>query len=58
MKLETKRILYLTKEEKEVLSNFYWNFYEDDVVDDIYDTLRVLADDTPGYSACEIKITD
>jgi hypothetical protein len=58
MKLETKRTLYLTKEEKKVLSDFYWNFYEDDVVDDMYDTLRILADDPLGYPACEIKITD
>lgn len=58
MKLETKRTLYLTKAEKKVLTDFFWNFYEDDVADDMYEVLRALSEDVPGYTSCEIKITD
>lgn len=58
MKLKTERTLYLTKAEAKVLSDLYWNFYEDDVVDDLFDTLRALAEETPGYSPCKIEITD
>lgn len=58
MKLETKKILYLTKAEKKVLADFFWNFYYDNAIDDMYDTLRALADDTPGDAPCAIKITD
>jgi hypothetical protein len=58
MKMETKRTLYLTKAEKKVLTDFYWNFYEDDVADDMFEVLRALSEDTPGYTSCEIEITD
>ena len=58
MKVETKRTLYLTKAEKKVLTDFFWNFYEDDVADDMYEVLRALSEDVPGYTSCEIKITD
>ena len=58
MKTETKRTLYLTEEEKKVLSDFYWNFYEDDVADDMYDVLQALAEDGPKRTLWEIKITD
>ena len=58
MKMETKRTLYLTKAEKKVLADFFWNFYEDDVADDMFEVLRALAEDTPGNTSCEIEITD
>lgn len=59
MKLETKRTLYLTKAEKKILSDFYWNFYEDDDTDDMYEVLKTLAGDYPMYiSSYEIEITD
>lgn len=61
MKMETKRTLYLTKAEKKTLSDFYWNFYEDDadnVADDTYEVLRALAGDYPIYTSCKIEITD
>lgn len=58
MKLETKRTLYLTKAEKKVLTDFFWNFYEDDVADDMYEVLRALSEDTPGYTSTTIEITD
>lgn len=58
MKLETKRTLYLTKAEKKVLADFFWNFYEDDIADDMCDVLRALAEDEPRYTFCGIEITD
>lgn len=58
MKTETKRTLYLTKAEKKVLTDFYWNVYDDDVADDIYEVLRALATNTPRYTTYEIEITD
>lgn len=58
MNLETKRTLTLTKAEKKALTDFYWNFYDDVLVDDMFDILRALAENIPEYAPCEIKITD
>jgi hypothetical protein len=60
MTLETKRTLSLTKAEKKVLTDFYWNFYtdyEDDAAEDMYEVLQALAKDAPDYTSCEIVIT-
>lgn len=58
MKMETKRTLYLTKAEKKALTDFYWNFYYDDIVDDMFEVLEALAKNMPENTSCEIKITD
>lgn len=58
MNLETKRTLTLTKAEKKTLTDFYWNFYDDVLVDDMFDILRALAENTPGYAPCKIEIVD
>jgi hypothetical protein len=57
MTLETKKTLSLTKAEKKVLIDFYWNVYDDDT-DDIYEVLRALATNTPKYTTYEIEIID
>lgn len=58
MKVETKRTLYLTKAEKKVLTDFYWNFYDEDVVDDMYEVLKALIDGTLEYPSGKIEIID
>lgn len=57
MNMTIKKTLTLTKAEKEVLANFFWNLYDDDA-DNIYDTLKALAEDTFKYSPYAIEITD
>lgn len=60
MTLETRKTLFLTKAEKKVLTDFYWNFYEDyddDAAENMYEVLQALAKDAPDYTSCEIAIT-
>ena len=57
MNIETKRTLWLTKEEKKVLTDFYRNFYYDDATDDMYDVLESIADNT-SHPSYDIKIVN
>ena len=59
MRIESTKTLYLTKAEKKILKDFYWNLNEDEVdADEIYYILKALAEDTPEYAPCAIKIID
>lgn len=57
MNLETKRTLSLTKAERKVLTDFYWNFYNDGVSEDMYDVLESIVENT-RHPLYDINIVD
>lgn len=58
MRAETKRTLYLTKAEKKVLTDFYWNFHDDATSYYIFSVLQQIAENKLERNSCEIKIVD
>lgn len=58
MKMETKKTLTLTKAEKEVLVDFYWNCYDNDADNDIYEILKALNHDQTEINDYKIEIID